>query len=48
MVGEVTVSLKAGKGKFSWYLPPPDPAYTIAIEPSTGSFKKVGSYCDTQ
>lgn len=41
MTGEITVSVKAGKGKYSWWLPKPDPAYTISVDPASGSFKKV-------
>lgn len=41
MTSEIVVNLKAGKGRFYWYLPDPDPAYNIELSPLSGTFKKV-------
>lgn len=44
MTSEIVVNLKAGKGRFFWYLPDPDPAYNIELTPLAGTFKKVTSF----
>ena len=37
----IVVNLKSGKGKYTWFLPPPHPSYSISVSPATGSWKKV-------
>eukprot|EP00339_Tiarina_fusa_P005784 CAMPEP_0117004590 /NCGR_PEP_ID=MMETSP0472-20121206/5504_1 /TAXON_ID=693140 ORGANISM="Tiarina fusus, Strain LIS" /NCGR_SAMPLE_ID=MMETSP0472 /ASSEMBLY_ACC=CAM_ASM_000603 /LENGTH=266 /DNA_ID=CAMNT_0004705579 /DNA_START=432 /DNA_END=1232 /DNA_ORIENTATION=- len=42
MTSEIVVNLKAGKGRFYWVVPDPDPAYLLELTPLSGTFKKKG------